>query len=280
MSWVLHDGASQVKQIAVFLMFRNNAAYLSYLFDMLPKIEAAYDCAFAYYIYENDSTDNTATLCRDFLSTRSGEFWTEKLGTSFDNDGTAYTRIQRITTARNRLLELCRDKLVASEWCLFIDSDIIFDADILTKMFEIKPTTSGIGVITCKSIEIMPIPGQTQFATHMHYYDTFAYVRLDDVMPYPQCCSKECKTPVCTYYRQQNNWHESDEDYDEVRSAWAGFVLVKSDSFVNPEVKWKTVCLKGESLCEHLYLCDAIRCTTRRKVIKMNTATTFRKLEK
>lgn len=280
----LHDGIKDVKHIAVYLLVRNNEEYLEYLFKSLATFEKVYTCNFSYYIYENDSSDKTVDLCQQFMQGRNGRFWTENLKTKFVNDGTSFERVQRIAQARNRLLSLCRSELVAADWCLFIDSDIIFEHETLQKMFAHRPAAQNIAMMTCKTIRIMPrtgmdidVPQPVKFITENHYYDTFAYVRLDDVMPYPLCCSKECTNKTCQYLRE--DWCESDNMFDEVRSAWAGFVLIASEAFANPAVEWKTIkIMNGKSLCEHLYLCDMIRCVTQKKIVKLNDVVLFHKM--
>jgi len=275
----LNDGAVCVEKIAVVLLLRNNQAYLPYLFDTLQAVETKYDCIFQYYIYENDSTDNTADMCRQFIATRKGMMWNEVLKSSFENNGTAFIRINRIAKARNRLLELSRDYITQCDWCLFIDSDIMFKPETLFEMFSCQPKARNIVMMTCTTLELMPTRQQDniQYVTESHYYDTFAYVRLDDVMPYPMCCHSLCQNAECVTLRKKDMWHETTSEFDEVRSAWAGFVLIDSAAFQNTTVMWKAIRMAGgESLCEHLYLCDSLRCTTGKNIVKLNNVRIYR----
>ena len=64
---------SQHSIINVFMCLRNNADTLQNTFNSLKAIENHFtNFRFVYYIFENDSTDNTPSLISSFMQHRSG----------------------------------------------------------------------------------------------------------------------------------------------------------------------------------------------------------------
>lgn len=278
---LLHDGVAPVTSIALFLYVRNNAKYLrEYLLPKLSKLENLYsnNAVFTYYIYENDSTDDTQQLVSEFMATgpRPGVFLTEELNLSKTMEGTSFERIGRMAFVRNRLLDRARAEpcFANHNWCLFIDSDIFFDEGSLAEMFAIQPAKNDIVMITCNTQEVFRntfaqdvIPGCVPIVTQYHYYDTFALVSMDDKLSYPMCCNPTCARLECEDAPKRHVTLNVG-CVTEVRSAWAGFVLIDASALCNPGVRWKALKIfDGNSLCEHIYFCDVLRATSQKKVV-------------
>lgn len=257
----LHDGEKQSTSIAVILYLRNTAKYLQdFLIPKLIKFERLYDCTFFYYIFENDSTDGTISILNDFMKNRKGLFITKKLNLNTILHGSHILRIQRMVYIRNILLDIIRDKLIKHEWSLFIDADIYFDNNVLIKLMSKKPRLHNIGMLTCNTIEY-----------GNHYYDTFAYVSIEDNFYYPNCNSKNCKNPICKYKQSKNSnaqCIDAGNPYPlDVRSAWGGLVMIHASIFRYPNIRWKTMNIGDQSICEHVYLCDMIHGITNNRIV-------------
>lgn len=268
-----------VHSIGVLLFIRNNGLYLqNHLFPMLQKIEALYSTvSFSYYIFENDSTDNSKEVVQQFMDTRQGSCYTEQLHLNCIGSGTSFARIQRIAHVRNMLLGRVRDRLSQHQWCWFIDSDIFFDEHTLQQMFDKHPGSQNIGMMGCVSIELAmndgtlkDVPKDVPYLTQNHYYDTFAYTSIDDIVPYPACLFPECVMVECKKYRKSNpdkSWNMR-QPFLDVRSAWGGFVLIEAEILCHPGVSWKPLCIHGgNSVCEHVYFCDVIKASTQKRIV-------------
>lgn len=282
----LHDGVSKVNKIAVVLLFRNNADYIAHFSKLCADMERVYTCQFEYYIYENDSCDDTVSLLKEFMKHRQGRLWSESLNNQHISDGTTFTRIQRMVYIRNKLLDLSREYITKCDWCLFIDSDIYFDTGDLGTMFRLSPRLNNIVMLTCNTLDLYRrnstdalVPLHVNFVTECHYYDTFAYVSIDDKHLYPACNNPQCRHITCE--KIHNGMQLSKlADIEMVRSAWAGFVLIQSNIFSHPGISWKALCIRGnESLCEHIHFCDSVRCITQGQIVRLNDITLFRKNE-
>jgi len=284
-SVTIYEGESPIETIAVIALFRNNASYIPYFCSTFESIEKSYNMKFKYYFFENDSTDNTVELLENFMKNREGLFIHENLDLEFSAEcDISYRRINRIASIRNLFLSKIRADILKSCWCLFVDSDIYFNVETIQDMFVSIPPDTCISMITCNTLDTYDklnidestIPDDAKFVTTNHYYDTFAYVSLDNVMTYPICANKDCCHAVCITC--ENRYIQSG-DIEYVRSAWGGFVLVKSSAFNFFPVHWKPLCLNdGNSLCEHIYFCDTIRFIFGEKsIVKMNNINIYRK---
>ena len=68
----LNDGVDEIKTLNVINMFRDNEIYLKkFYIPMMIKIEERHpSCRFVYYITENDSKDDTASVLLKFIKSR------------------------------------------------------------------------------------------------------------------------------------------------------------------------------------------------------------------
>ncbi|NBP66054.1 MAG: glycosyltransferase, partial [Bacteroidetes bacterium] len=261
---------SSSPKIAVLLLVRNNEVYLQHLFTFLN------DSPYSFYIYENNSTDNTVEICNQFLLNHPGKLWSENLNEDeFMVEGTQFERIERITNARNKLLDYVKDDIKLFDWCLFIDTDIFFDNNTISNILS-RVTDNGV-MYCCNALEVLQknnadnLPENVNFITERHYYDTFAYVNNNNIMCYPYCTNTDCLYNYC----KQRTITVS-EPTEIVRSAWGGLVLIKTSVFNHNYIKWKPLMLKdNNSLCEHIYFCDMVG--TIGDIIRFNDIYIYRK---
>ena len=275
----LHDGEKKVRTIAIVLYLRNTGEYLrTFLIPTLTKFENIYDCTFYYYIFENDSIDDTVSLLQEFMSNRKGIFITKKLNLNSICNGEHISRIRRMAYIRNLLLNNIRGELIKHDWCLFIDADIYFDNNILVELMSKIPKARNIGMLTCNSNQLTKIirhsytgEERISYENYNHYYDTFACITKEDIFNYPNCISADCKHESCKY-KQSMNKHmkrlkSDDSDPLDVRSAWGGFVLIDASVFRYPNIRWKTHNIDTSAICEHVYLCDMIHGITNKRIV-------------
>lgn len=274
MEVALHDGIQPVNSIGVVLMLRNNEKWirkylLTGVFDRVQKLYPT--CEFVYYVCENDSTDDTPNLIHTFMEGRKGHIFTGHIDHPFDESATEwrYERIGRLAFIRNHFMAKIKttETFQDHQWMLFIDSDLYFDELVLKTLFAHQPSKHNIGVLTCKSLEMYNTKEIEEVYTAKHYYDTFAFVDINDHLSYPVCVMHDCE--MCTKDRHPKTTLITDEDkLVDVRSAWAGFALVDATVFQHDGVKWRTIRMKNElSTCEHIYFCDMITAITGKRIV-------------
>lgn len=270
----LHDGDGAITSIGVIMLLRNNATYirkylLTGVFDRLQQLYPS--CDFVYYMCENDSADETPELLPKVVKGRKAHIFSEHIDHPYDETPKdyQYDRIARMSLIRNHFMQKIKQTPTFHEhqWILFIDSDIFFDEMVLDTLFRHCPKKNNIGVLTCKTLELYEEDGSIYSANH--YYDTFAFIDAHDHLSYPRCVMTNCE--MCKNTRVPNTQVIDPNDTPavvDVRSAWAGFVLIDASVFVNPVVRWRTVRMKDEiSTCEHIYLCDMITAVTGKRIV-------------
>jgi hypothetical protein len=280
----LHDGINPVRKIAIMGLFKDNSEYLDWLFPQFMLMESMYDVCFRYFPYENNSKDDTATKWDAFLSTRKGHLLSECLTSSYINKEYNFERVKFLAGLRNKLLEASRlePDFTESDWCLMIDSNVYFEPDTLVRMFALSPCTKNIAMLTACTQEVTKNPAfdlesqsadhrsRQPFLSYCHYYDTYAVVDVDDKLHYPMCRFDKCQ--ICNQRRKHNNvpvYVPDEFGLVDVRSAFAGFVLIPIEYMMPTYVEWRTTEMKfGElSLCEHVYFADMIKIASNKKRI-------------
>lgn len=254
----LHDGERPVRRLAVLALFRDNAPYLErHLFPQLRSLERAYACTFEYYFLENNSSDATPALLRAFLADgpRRGRVITLDLP-DFKADEINFERTERMARLRNELVDAVVPRLAADgvPYCLFIDSNVMFKADALGRMFAHEPRKADVGLMGAFTLEAR-LGGDGEVADiTTHYYDTFALVDLRGQNSWPSCpfdtCA-QCPPPPRTGRIQV------DGGLVDVASCFGGFALIDVDVLRNGRVRWGTVEMRAKpsgtgSLCEHV----------------------------
>ena len=274
--YVLNDGQKNIETIAIILYLRDAETYIrDFLIPYLSMLEKTYQTVFNYYIFENDSLDNTVSLLTDFMKTRSGKFISKILQLNREKTGITKTRIERITTIRNMLLDEIREDLVKHDWCLFMDDDIYPEEETLSLIMSKQPRLDNITMVTCNTLELLKndgtlsVPQDIPYCTENHYYDTFAFVNINDTSNYPSCCHDTCTRKECIEKRKniQTLFSQTNKVPLDIRAGWGGFVLIHGSVFKYPAVKWKTFSLNNNSICEHIYLCDMIKAFTGERII-------------
>lgn len=286
----MYDGIRKIQRIHVLGMYRGNEHYLSFLMKRFHEWESYYsDISFQYYFLENDSTDNTRKILNDFIKTRkNSKLILYNLKKDYNNvdDGRGFNRISTLAKLRNALINNITP-LPKNEWCLFIDSNIYFQDDVLSQIFkECQPSEQNIGMISIYTQQLM-LP---KIHTHKidqpvlmnHFYDTYSIIDLQGKSFFPQCPFEKCK--ICTKHHKNSDKLKNipripiDQGIVEVSSCFGGFVLINSDVLNNRSIRWATMCIdmnNDTSLCEHILFCDRLRTITNKKIVILQNVDTI-----
>lgn len=210
---------STLKTINVFCTFRNNEDTIGNTLSKLKCAERYLGVSAKYYIYENDSIDDTPNQIVDFYKHSSGNYKCESLKAVEHLDTSSPRRLRDLAVYRNKMKELCT-YFEKDSYTFIVDSEIDFDKDIMSKM---------ISTLSAYPDAVMVTPyGVTNYSNE--YYDLFAYTNMDG--------SKESP---------------SIRGITEARSAFCGFACIRTDVF--EKCHWGAMGDKSE----HIYFCDMVR---------------------
>ena len=278
----LYDGITKIKTIHILGIYRQNEKYLAFLLKRFTEWETYYnDISFQYYFLENSSTDNTRKLLNDFIKSRKkSKLIIYKMKKDYTNtdDGRNYSRIHTLAKLRNMLVDQITP-LPKNEWSLFIDSNLYFQDDILGQIFnEVQPTDQNIAMISVFSQQLLLPEIHSKMIKEPvlmnHYYDTYSLIDINRKSFFPKCPFEKCT--ICTKYHNDNEKIKDipriskENNVVEVSCCFGGFVLIKTDVYNNPKIRWDTVCFDLEndkSLCEHLLFCDRLKTITSQKIV-------------
>jgi hypothetical protein len=171
-------------KISVIILIKNGEEYIKYLDDHFESIEEMYfnKYIFEYFIYENNSKDNTKNAIKTFYTrrNRNGKYLLEDIDINKDLDGIKIERGEYMCLLRNKLKTF--HGILNSKYSLFIDCDVIFSKYTIEKMvntfqeytYFIGPSIANlINVeLPTKSKYIHPIPINEQDIT---WNDTFDF---------------------------------------------------------------------------------------------------------
>ena len=272
----LFDGEDAVGEIEVFSMFRNNAAYLPYFAETTRAMERMYPkTRFVYRIAENDSNDGTRALLREFAEDRPGRVRLH-LDTPLEEEyvnkpsGKNYTRLHVLSKLRNRLV--ARARPIGCKWCLFVESNIFFEPNVLRLLFAQQPALHRTGLL-CPYTQQLFMPEVHPFVKRTallgHFYDTFSLFNASNQSYWPQCGFARCGFCARTEYVDRTPIPEDREGLTEVGCAFGGFALIRADVLNDPTCVWATFnhnMRDDEGTCEHVAFCHALRTNHRLKV--------------
>lgn len=295
----LHDGREPVTAIAVFALFRNNAPYLQYLFRLFAAWEQAHTgTRFYYYFLENNSNDGTTELLREFFKTHRGQLLTGALEKDYVNRGENYDRTMTLAQLRNTLVDGVIGRIPeAVTWSLFLDSHIYMQTDTILRLFQHRPASANIGVLstytgqiyTVAQIRSWNLPIEVKGATVdpatlidlRHYFDTFAFVDNGSHNHWPYCAFARCL--FCPSMRPKPYaWGDlipESQTLVDVKSAFGGCALIDMDVLRHPRCRWdtRTQEYSGEkTLAEHVLFCDRVTAATGKRIVVAQDVQAFR----
>ena len=120
--------------ISVVFIIKDGSQYISYLYEYFTKVEKLYEHKYnlEYFIFENDSKDDTVRKLSAFLKNKKGKYWSENLKTNADYKGIQQERCHYMSELRNTLK--VRHGQLISDYTLLIDCDVIFPIDIIDRL--------------------------------------------------------------------------------------------------------------------------------------------------
>jgi len=153
------------KFINVFMCVRNNGEDIPKTFQVLEDIRRSdKNHEYRYFIFENDSTDNTVELCEEFIAKNHGVFVSDTLNKTQWGDVKELGRVTDMAIYRNKCKALCTDaELIDSSYCVLLDTKVTFKKDIFEKC-----------MITLSDNTITMVTPFGKVGKRNVYYDTFA----------------------------------------------------------------------------------------------------------
>jgi hypothetical protein len=204
--------------INVFMCVRNNEKDLYKTFDVLEKIRRKDEThEYRYYIFENDSTDDTIQLCEDFIKRNHGVFMSDVLNKIQWKDVKDIGRVTDMSIYRNKCKALCSDDdMKNSEFCVLVDTNVTFN-DMIIDRFE--------KILRDQSIVMVSPFGKV--GSKRVYYDTYALEFLE-----------------------RPRHFKIDSGIIDVKSACGGMFMVRSEAMLVSS--WKSI---DAARSEHNYFC-------------------------
>jgi hypothetical protein len=123
--------------ISVIFIIKDGSPYMSYLDHYFTKVEERYKYKyiFEYFIFENDSNDDTVSKLEKFFKNRKGRYWSESLKNNADYRGIQQKRCQYMSELRNNLKQ--KHGELTSDYVLLIDCDVIFPDIVIDRLVEL-----------------------------------------------------------------------------------------------------------------------------------------------
>lgn len=275
----LGDGINDVNSISVLCLVKDNEKWLKYAFGRFQQMETLYNVTFSYFFFENNSKDQSKELINRFIANRPGSMLFTDTLPPFKNLGVNYDRVNRLAGLRNRLINSVTP--LQTDWTLLIDTDIYFNPESLQKLFDVQPAKQNIAMVTPYAKEIYTgkmIKKQEKSLANVdenrifsvnHYYDTFAFVDIQDKNYWPNCNFQACNR--CAEARKvtdKSTLIPAEQEVVDVRSAFAGFAIVETKYLNDSDVRWKTIDLFGKyAICEHVAFCDALKHKSGKRIV-------------
>jgi hypothetical protein len=184
--------------VYAFGLIRDNEDTIEKTFLNLKLIESREHSDFEYFISENDSKDRTPQIMKQFFDCSKGLFSTESLNKKKWGDVTCAARTHDMANYRNMNKQLC-DFTSFSNYSILFDTEISFTHKTYIDMKNVLDKHKGIAMVTPYST----VKGKST------YYDTFALLTVENNQKISRTMLKE--------------------DLIDVKSAFGGFVLIRTD---------------------------------------------------
>ena len=231
-------------KVSVLSMFRDSEDYLSDTLSCLDALQDRSSCEIEYFFYENDSTDNTVPILKNWLSNKSGDLLSQTLAKAKFSQETAASveRQLDMTHYRNQLLNLA--KPLDSEYAIILDSDVYFDSDILDRYLSMFKDDELSNVVMITPNVLQNIKCQMFDDSKNSYYDSFALIDRFGNHGMIWACNP--------FFNGEDRERWESNQVVHVSSAFGGCPIIKSE--VLNKVQWST-----DGGCEHWNFCRDVR---------------------
>ena len=234
-------------KISILLYIKDNEEYIEYLKELFLNMEKTYnEYIFEYFIYENDSTDNTKFKLielQNFLK-KNVKLFIENKTHAPKKTGISLERGAYVIELRNTLKKYIGH--MDSQYVLILDDDVYFNVSLLKNL--INKMKKNVSMVTSNGImyeSLVPNNAPSEIINGhkvqgiYHYYDTLALITLNNIS-YKEtnntCLFKNCSR--CHNKRKNKNIHINNSelldlstDSVEVLSAFGGCALIETNIF-------------------------------------------------
>ena len=249
-------------KISITVLTKNNAKWLTIFFKYMNNLELEYTniLEFEYFILENNSTDNTVELVRNFMKSRKGKFISENIIQNLEwKSDKNMNRGLWMNFLRNKLKKA--SGLLSSDYTIILDSDCIFKSTTLSKLIVTINSDSTIAQLSgfCKSKNDPDREDNKGWAKDKwfdHYFDTLpfiyknnSYIKNDNTCLFDKC--ERCKE----YRKTRDNLSHIQPIVTsgllEVESAFGSMCIVPT-KYYNKCNYDETLFMKEGHICEHV----------------------------
>lgn len=241
----MHEESTDRLQISIFGLWRDSKEYIDKTLSQLEALETIYDLS--YYFYENDSTDNTPTILKEWMEGRKGKLHSEVLGDEkYGNKESAarqVTRDEKMSSYRNALVKLGKDDGVDSEWSIVFDTDTEFDANVIKDF--LKCHYEGVVMMTPHVEQTVKCHICEPPCKKLSYYDSYALRTKENPM---RSVTFGCNP----FWEEHNRKRYNKGEPIEVECAFGSFAMIKTAVLFKS--KWGT-----DGDCEHVFFTKDVR---------------------
>jgi cellulose synthase/poly-beta-1,6-N-acetylglucosamine synthase-like glycosyltransferase len=237
-------------KISICLCIRDCEKYIDYLNDLFFKIENKYNkINFEYFMYENNSIDNTKNRIINFYKNRQGKYLFENIKGDIMIGGIQMKRGTKMANLRNKLKHFHRT--LDSDFVVLLDADVIFTQDTIIQLINTLKNEIVMATPFCICNRLY-IKNKS-----VHYYDSFAVISMENISYRENintCLFKSCKG--CINHRKvfgikiDKKYLFDDDKIIETKSCFGSFAILKTK--VYNEVSWEN------TICEHHSFCNKV----------------------
>ena len=239
--------------LRIQLLIKNNEAWLAYFSKYISIIEINYKniFEFEFLIYENNSTDNSKELIKEFMRTRKGKYLCENISKAQKwESGINFKRGLHMNFIRDRAKQIFGK--LTSDYIILLDSDTLLQKNTLAELIEYIHYNINIAAVSpyvlCR---------HTSFKNH--YYDTLALISKDNINYIDTdntCLFKNCDR--CLTHRKIYNINiEEKYLFDinsreiELNSVFGCCCIIKTEYYNKCNYN-RHLFIKHEHVCEHI----------------------------
>ena len=228
--------------INVFMCVRNNEDTLETTFNLLNQIQIDNkEYEFRYYVYENDSKDNTKSQVINFYRSHKGTCVFENLKNKQWGNVKDANRVFDMSIYRKKMKNLCKN-YNNSYYSIVLDTNITFNPSIFQDMIKVFDQDRGIHMVTPFGY----VEGRQKL-----YYDTFA---LDLESVYKGTNLKKM------------NYEMQKKQIIQLKSGFSGFIMIKTETLKKCNWKHSNVYSEHNEFCKEVREFGDIVCASHIKV--------------
>ena len=221
-------------RISIFSLFRDSIQTIHECLDTLDKMESKTQAKFEYFFLENDSTDNTASILKEWMSTKQGVLESKILNLPKFGSTLHPERMILMSNLRNEMLSL--DTKKDSDYSVIFDSDVIFYPDIVNDFLSLIDLEFSLLTSNIRQ----NVPCKMGSGSNDSYYDSSILFDIDG-----NNCMTWSDNP---FYNDADRLNFEKQKPIKVNSAFGSFAFARTSHL--KLCKWNS---KGES--EHLSWC-------------------------